>query len=414
VVRRYGDLASFRAGPARVYVVGHPDLAREVLETAGELFPKGSGSDDAKRLLGEGLLVSSGEMHEAERRRLDPLFTAELVPDHAGTVVAQAERLGARWRDGATIDAFDDMLDTTSKVIMRTLTGHLDEEEAARIARALATTAGSFWRLFLPFSRTIDRSPLRGSRRFREAREAVDAFLYERIAAVHAGAGARDGLLADMVGRPDPATGEPMSDFLVRSESLNLFLAARATTATGITWTWYLLSQHPEIEARFHAELDEVLGDGAPAREDLPRLRYTRMVFAESLRVYPPAWILKRQASADHLLGEWTVPAGANVLVSPYVIHHDPRFFLEPDRFDPERMAPEGLRRRHRYAYFPFGGGAQGCIGHEFAWMEGPLILATLGRRWRLRHVPGHRVALSPKVTLKPRYGMRMTVHARG
>ena len=414
LARTYGDVSSFRAGPAKVYLVAHPDLAQAVLETRGANFGKGSGSENAKRMLGEGLLVSSGATHEQERRRLEPLFTPEAVADHADVVAAQAERLSDRWVPGATIDAFDDMLHTTSYVIMRTLTGRLDEEEAAKIAEALAANAAAFWRLFLPFSKTIEKLPLPGSRRALAARRTVDDFLYGRIRGFREDDEVPDSLLAKMLLAHDPRDDSTMSDFLARSESINLFLAARATTATGLTWTWYLLSNHPEVEARLHAEVDEVLGDRLPTREDLPRLRYTTMVFSESLRVYPPAWILKRQAGEPDELGGWGVPSGATVIVSPYVIHRDPRFHPEPERFDPDRFEPDRTSGWHPYAYFPFGGGALKCLGDHFAWMEGPLILATLARRWRLRLVPGHPVAPSPKVTLKPKHGMRMTLEARG
>jgi cytochrome P450 len=389
-------------------LLNHPDLAQDVLETHGRKFEKGGGSEKAKRLLGEGLLVSGSEIHDRQREIMEPLFTAEAVKAYADVVVPEAVRVSGQWTPGQQVDVFEHMLRITSNVIMLTLTGHLDQAEADRIALALAQNAASFWRLFLPFSRTMERLPLRGSRRAVEARRTVDEFLFDRIARGHSG---NDSLLAKMLAAP--AHGSAMADRQARDESMNLFLAARATTATGLTWTWYLLSQNPEAEERLHKEVDEVLGERAPTAEDLSSLTYTRMVFAESLRLLPPAWVLKREALQDHELAGYHIPAGSTVITSPYVVHRDARFWPDPTRYDPERFAPQSELGRHPYAYFPFAGGPKRCLGDDFAWMEATLVLATVARKWQARLVPGHRVELSPRVTLKPKYGMQMVLEER-
>jgi cytochrome P450 len=191
---------------------------------------------------------------------------------------------------------------------------------------------------------------------------------------------------------------------------MTLLLAGHETTSNALTWTWYLLSQNEAAQERWRDELRQVLGDRPPAMDDVPALRYTEMVLAESMRLYPPAWGLGRRALRDVVLGGYRVREGCVVALVPYVMHRDPRWWPDPLRFDPERFTAEAKAARPRFAYFPFGGGARSCIGEPFAWMEGVLLLATIGQRWRLRLVPGHPVEPQAMITLRPRYGMRMTV----
>src|SRR5262249_131310 len=204
-----------------------------------------------------------------------------------------------------------------------------------------------------------------------------------------------------------------MTDLQLRDEAITIFLAGHETTANALTWTWYLLSEHPHIEAKLHQELDSVLDGRLPTIDDFPRLRYTEMVIAEALRLYPPAWILGRRALKDYKLGPYVVPAGAIVILSPYVMHHDPRYFQDPFRLDPDRWTPEARAARPQFSYFPFGGGPRRCIGEGFALMEGVMVLATLARNWILRRVPDHPIALQPLITLRPKHGMRMVLTRR-
>jgi cytochrome P450 len=204
-----------------------------------------------------------------------------------------------------------------------------------------------------------------------------------------------------------------MTDLQLRDEVMTLFLAGHETTANALAWTFYLLSENPEPEARLHAELDRVLEGRLPTVDDLPHLRYTEQVLAESMRLYPPAWALGRRAIRDVEIGGCPVPAGSFALVSAFITQRDPRFYPDPLRFDPERFAPEARAARLKFAYFPFGGGARQCIGEPFAWMEGTLLLAVLAQKWRLRLAPGQNVQVQPLITLRPRYGMRMRVEAR-
>jgi cytochrome P450 len=204
-----------------------------------------------------------------------------------------------------------------------------------------------------------------------------------------------------------------MTDQQLRDEAMTIFLAGHETTANALTWTWYLLSQNPEAEAKFHAEIDEVLGGQSPTAEHYPRLRYTEMVFAEAMRLYPPAWIIGRRALNDYQLNGYQVPDRSIILMSQYLMHHNPKYFSEPDRFDPERWTPEAREARPKFSYFPFGGGPRLCIGESFAWMEGVLVMAALARKWQMRLIPGHPVELQPLVTLRPKHGMKMKLERR-
>jgi Cytochrome P450 len=204
-----------------------------------------------------------------------------------------------------------------------------------------------------------------------------------------------------------------MTDLQVRDEVMTLFLAGHETTANALTWTWYLLSQNPDAERKLHEELDITLGDRLPTLEDLDKLPYTRMVFTESMRLYPPVWAVARRAIDDYEVGGYKVAAGSVIFMCQNVVHYDPRYFPDPLKFAPERWTPEREVSLPRFAYFPFGGGPRRCIGESFAWMEGVLVLATLARKWKMRLLPGHPVGLQPLITLRPKYGMRMTLERR-
>ncbi len=286
--------------------------------------------------------------------------------------------------------------------------------EAAEIGHSLTTIISLFHRFNMPFSGLVQKLPLPSNIRFQRARARLDRTIYRVIAERRASGGDRGDLLSMLLLATDEeGDGTGMTDLQLRDELMTLFLAGHETTANALTWTFYLLSQNPGAEDELHAELDRALGGRPPAAEDLPALRYTEQVFAESMRLYPPAWALGRRAVRDVEIGGRSIPAQAFVVVSALLTQRDPRFYPDPLRFDPERFAPEARAARPKFAYFPFGGGARQCIGEPFAWMEGTLLLATLAQKWRLRLAPGQRVEPQPLITLRPRYGMRMIVEAR-
>jgi cytochrome P450 len=412
VVRRHGDVAFFEVGPFRVYLLSHPDHVRDVLVVNHRKFRKGQGLQEARRILGDGLLTSEGDLHRRQRRLINPVFHHDRVAGYGEAMAAHAEARASLWREGQVLDVHREMMALTLAIVGKTLFGaEVGEEAARRVGVALSGALDTFNRFFLPFQRVLDRLPLPSNRRLAEARRTVDEVVYGMIRE-RRGSGDRGDLLALLMAAEEEGGGT-MTDGQVRDEAVTLFLAGHETTANALAWTWYLLSQHPEAEARVHAEVDRVVGDALPTVADLAALEYTGRVVAEALRLYPPSWAIGRRAVEDHQVGGYPVPAGSLCILSPYVVHHDPRWFPDPWGFDPDRWTPEAVARRPRHAYFPFGAGPRMCIGEEFAWMEMKLVVATLARRWRLRLAPGARVALRPQITLRPRYGMPMVAERR-
>lgn len=414
LARQYGDVAGFRLGRRRLYLLSHPDLVREVLVARHRDFIKSYALQRSRVLLGEGLLTSEGEFHLRQRRLSQPVFHRERIEGYGRVMAEYAQRAAARWRDGARVDVAAEMARLTLAIVGRTLFDADVEDEADELGLALTDAMLLFDRLTIPFSEWLDRLPLPGTRRFFRARERLDATMY-RFIDEHRRGGDRGDLLSMLMhARDEEGDGGRMTDRQLRDEALTLFLAGHETTANALTWTWYLLSQHPHVEERLHAELDALPGGRAPGPDDLPRLVYTRGVLAESMRLFPPAWVIGRQPLVDVEIGGYRIPAGTIVMMSPWVVQRDARFWPDPLRFDPGRWTPGAEAARHRFAYFPFGAGPRKCIGEGFAWMEGVLVLATLAQHWRARLVPGHPVETQPLITLRPRHGMRMTLERRG
>jgi len=412
---RYGDIARVPLGSETLYLFSHPDLVRDVLVTNHRNFHKGRGLERAKILLGEGLLTSEGDFHLRQRRLAQPAFHRQRVAAYGTTMATYAASRRDRWQSGATIDAHQEMMALTLAIVGKTLFDADVEHEAAEIGAALATTFESFsFGFFLPFGELLERLPLPATLRFRKARARLDATIYRLIEERRRTGGDRGDLLSMLLLAQDTeGDGGGMTDLQLRDEAMTIFLAGHETTANALTWTWYLLSQHPAVEARLHAEIDSALGGRLPTADDLALLPYTRMVLAESMRLYPPAWLVGRRALGPFESNGYTIPGRSIILVSQYVMHRDARWFPDPERFDPERFTPERQAERPKFAYFPFGGGPRVCIGEQFAWMEGIIALATIAQRWKLRLVSGHPVALQPIVTLRPKHGIRMTVEAR-
>ena len=412
----YGDIARVPLGPETVYLFNHPDLVRDVLVTHHRNFHKGRGLERAKRLLGTGLLTSEGDLHLRQRRLAQPAFHRQRVAAYGATMASYGAMRRDRWRDGAVIDAHREMMALTLAIVGKTLFDADVEDEAAEIGAALATTFESFnFGFFLPFSELLERLPLPATLRFRKARARLDATIYRMIEERRRSGADRGDLLSMLLLAQDTeGDGSGMTDLQLRDEAMTIFLAGHETTANALTWTWYLLSQHPDVEARLHAEIDSALGDRLPGADDVARLPYTRMVLAESMRLYPPAWIVGRRALGPFDANGYEIPARSIILLSQYVVHRDPRWFPDPERFDPERFTPDHQASRPKFAYFPFGGGPRVCVGEQFAWMESVILLATIAQRWKLRVVAGHPVALQPIITLRPKFGMRMTIERRG
>lgn len=415
LAREHGDIVPFRLGPQRALLLNHPDLIKDALVTRADYFHKGRALQRSKRLLGEGLLTSEGEHHRRQRRLAQPAFHRKRIESYGAAMVDYAARDSARWQEGETLDVAHEMMRLTLAIVGKTLFDAEVESDTDEIGVALTELLELFQMLLLPYSEYLERLPLPANRRFARARASLDAVIYRIIDERRASGADRGDLLSMLLlAQDEEGAGGSMTDKQIRDEALTIFLAGHETTANALAWTWYLLSQNPEAEARLHAELDAVLDGGRlPTVEDLPQLRYTEMILAESMRLYPPAWVIGRLAIKDYAVDGYVAREGTLVLISQYVMHRDPRFFPEPLRFAPERFAPEAKEARPQYAYFPFGGGARRCIGEGFAWMEGTLIIAAIARRWRMRLVPGHAVVTHPRITLRAKHGIRMALEDR-
>jgi cytochrome P450 len=409
----HGDIVYFRFGPQDVFFLNHPDYIKDVLVTHHQSFMKGRALQRAKRLLGEGLLTSEGDFHRRQRRLAQPAFHRARIASYGAVMTAYAERATSDWQDGATLDISQEMMRLTLAIVGKTLFDADVESEADEIGAALTSVMELFDFLLMPFSELLEKLPLPlpHVRRFQKAKERLDSTIYRIIEERRRSNEDRGDLLSMLLSAKDEeGDGGQMSDLQVRDEVMTIFLAGHETTANALTWTWYLLSQHPEIEAKLHEELDAVLDGRQPTFEDVQSLRYTEMVLAESMRLYPPAWAIGRLALHDYEIGGYTIPAKSLVLLSPYVTQRDARYFPEPTRFDPERWTQQVRESRPQFSYFPFGGGPRRCIGEGFAWMEGILLIAMIARDWRMRLVPNHRVETMPVITLRPKHGMRMTL----
>jgi len=410
----YGDISHVSMAGEHLFLLNHPNLVRDVLVTNQRNFLKGRGLERARRILGQGLLTSEGAQHLRQRRLMQPTFHRDRISTYASVMTEYADRVQRGWHDGATIDAAQEMNRLTLLIVGKTLFDADVESHAKNVGTALTAVMGSFWMTMLPFFDVMEHLPLPAFRRSKKARAELDRIIYGMIDERRKNPSDRGDLLSMLLmAQDEEAGGAGMTDQQVRDEAMTIFLAGHETTANALSWTWYLLSGAPDVEARLHEEVDRVLGGRLPTLADLPNLPYVEQVVTESMRLYPPAWIIGRRAIDDYPVREYMVPARSIVVVSPYILQRDERFFAEPERFRPERWTPEFKASLPPFAYFPFGGGARRCIGESFAWMELVLVMSTLAQRWRMRLVPGHPVAPQPVVTLRIKHGLKMTLEAR-
>ena len=413
LARTYGDVVSYRMGGEQMFFVNDPQHIKDILVTYNKSFMKGRGLQRAKRILGEGLLTSEGAIHLRQRRLMQPAFHRDRIAAYGTAMVAHAERMRGAWVDGRTLDVAGEMNRLTLSIVGKTLFDADVESQATEVGDALTGVMGTFWMMMLPFADVIERLPVPKLRRARMARVRLDAIIYRMIADRRASGRDHGDLLSMLLGAQDEDDGGVMTDQQVRDEAMTIFLAGHETTANALTWLWYLLSGAPDVEAKLHAEVDRVLQGRLPTLADVPSLPYIERVVTESMRLYPPAWIIGRRALTDYQVGAYVVPARSIIILSPYVTQRDPRYYADAERFVPDRWTPEFRARLPKFAYFPFGGGPRQCIGESFAWMELILVVATIAQQWRLRLVPGHPVVPQPLVTLRTKHGMRMTVEKR-
>jgi cytochrome P450 len=409
LARSYGDLASYRMGGELIFFANHPRYIKDLLVTDSRNFTKSRALERSKRLLGDGLLTSEGAVHLRQRRLMQPAFHRERIASYGRTMVFYADRMRRAWSSGAVLDVSEEMMRLTLSIAGKTLFDVDVGSQAAEVGRALTEVMESFWLSLMPFADLLERLPAGRLRRARLARHRLDKIIYGMIAERRSNPRDRGDLLSMLLLAQDDDDGSAMTDLQVRDEAMTILLAGHETTANALTWTWYLLSQSPELEAKMRAEVDCVLRGQLPTVADIPSLRLVENVVTEAMRLYPPAWAIGRRAIEPYPIGGYLAPARTIVLISPWVMHRDARFFPDPERFDPERWTPEFKAALPRLAYFPFGAGPRQCIGESFAWMELVLVVAAFAQHWKLRLVPGHPVVPRPLVTLRTRHGMRMT-----
>jgi cytochrome P450 len=415
-VREYGDAVRVAIGPKTLYIFNHPDHAKHVLADNAANYHKGIGYTEAKRALGDGLLTSEGALWKEQRRTIQPVFQHKRIAARAGVIVDEAlelvERLRPHQGAGRPVDVLDEITALTLGVLGSTL---------------LDADLGAFESIGHSFEAVQDQAmfemetlglvpqwlPLKGQRQFRAARadldRIVDILVAQRKAtAVESG----DDVLTRLIASTAKETDKRVADRRMRDELVTLLLAGHETTASTVGWTLNLVSGHPEVRRRLHEEAVAVYGDRRPVYEDLNRLRYTHMVLEEAMRLYPPVWILPRRAVADDEVGGYHVPAGAEVLICPYTLHRHPRYWPEPDRFNPDRFDPDLPSDRPRYAHIPFGAGPRFCVGNHLGMMEATFIISALMRDLLLEKVPGHEVKPEPMMSLRLGGGLPLTVHS--
>jgi len=450
--RTYGDLAGFKFGPQKVYLVSRPEWIEDILVKSAGKFAKGIALERAKVLLGNGLLTAAGQEHLKHRRMIQPLFHRQHVQGFADTFVRHA----ARWRDqvtpGAALDITREMSGLTLGIIGETMFSSDVQRDADEVRAALTDAVSNFAYAFIPGLDYLQKLPLPVFVRMRTARERLNRVIHRVIADRRSGnpkkglPSPKPDLISMLLAARDPENPNEggMGDTQIRDEAMTIFLAGHETTANAMAWTWHLLGAAPEVERRLHEELDRVLRqpqegvastagdrgvasttsdsgvastagdrgvastDRTPTMEDVPKLEWTRAIISESMRLFPPAWTMGRRVLEDHVIGGHTIAKDSLVILSQWVVHRDPRWWPEPDAFQPERwLAPTD---RPKYAYFPFGGGTRVCIGEAFAWTEAVLLLATIAQRWRFAAVAAP--TPEPRITLRPK-GLFMTTVQR-
>ena len=407
----YGDLSRIAYAGIDAVLVAHPDHVREVMVTQQKAMRKGPGLQRLRPLLGNSLLIADHEDHRRLRRLSQPAFSKQNLSGYDRHITEEASLIAATWVDGGEVDMSEEMMTLTLRIVARALLGADMTGSVTAVAEALEAALALWQKGFNPFTRLLHELPTPTRRRFRRAKAEMDRIVDSLVRTHRLGEGRADNLLGMLTAATDEESGTGLSDQELRNEVITMMMAGHETTANAMTWTWYLLSQHAEVEARMHAEIDAVLGERLPSAADLESLVYTRRVLTEAMRLYPPAWSTSRTALEPIELGGHRIPKGTLLFVSQWICHRDPRWFDEPEVFRPERWN-DGWQPR-KGAYFPFGAGPRQCIGERFAWMEGVLLLAFLGRRWRFRLVEGHRVVPQAMVTLRPKYGMAMIAESR-
>ncbi|SOD78414.1 Cytochrome P450 [Spirosoma fluviale] len=405
--RKQDRIVHLRIGGRNQYLVFQPEDSKHILQENNRNYGRSPAFEVLKIFLGNGLLTSDGDFWRRQRRLAQPAFHRQKLAALAETMIAET----ADWLDTLKsadltqpVNVSQAFMDVTMRIVCKTLFGSDTSGKLDGLSHALDSLN------YLANSRML--SPIRfpmswptpNNQRSKRAQRQVDTFIYGLIDQRRKQHEDKDDLLGMLLSAEDEETGERMSDQQLRDECVTIFSAGHETTAVSMAWTIYLLTKHPDILTRLQAESQTVLGDARiPPADAFRRLIYTLQVVQESLRLYPPAWIMSRRAREDDHIGPYTIPAGDTALVCPYLLHRDPANWPEPERFDPDRFAPGGPKDKlHSYAYLPFGGGPRLCIGNQFALMEMQILLALFVRRFDINRASGQTITPKPLITLRP------------
>lgn len=416
--RQYGDVVRFRfGGTIQAYLLAHPDHVKHVLQDNHRNYRKDPVSyEKLKPTVGEGLLTSEGDRWLRQRRLIQPSFHRQRIATLGAVMTGSTLAMLDRWKtyldNRQPFDVSAEMMRLTLEIVSKSLFGADVGRDADAVGRAVAFASRHTNERMQSYFELPQRLPLPGNRRFRSELKVLDSVVFRLIDQRRKSGQEMGDLLAMLLDAHDEGSDQRMTDRQLRDEVMTIFLAGHETTSIALSWTWYLLSGHPDVARRLRSELADVLGGRPPMVDDLASLPYTRQVIEESLRLYPPAWIVARSPLADDTVGGYWIPAGKAVWLSPYVTHRHPAFWENPEGFDPERFSAERSEGRSRYAYFPFGGGPRQCIGNSFALQEAQLVLATVAQRYHLDLLPGHPIVLDPLITLRPRHGIWVTLRS--
>ena len=417
LTQHYGHVVRVSILNQEGYLLNHPDDVKHVLQSHSSNYSKDVYAlKFLKVLLGEGLLTNEGASWLQQRRLMQPAFHRKRLSALSTIMTNATSGMLERWQDstqhGEVLDIAQEMMQLTLRNVGLALLSSDLSDEMDSLGQAFATYRTLLMQyLFMPFPPLSMPTPR--NRRLQATISVLDTVIKGIISERRKQNIDTGDLLSTLLQTRDEETGEGMTDQQVRDEVMTLLLAGHETTATLLIWTWYLLSQHPEVEDRLHTELDEVLAGQLPTVEHLPRLSYTRMILEETLRLYPSTFSMSRKALTDDEIGGYAIPAKSTILLCPYTTHRHPAFWENPNVFDPERFSPERAAGRLHFAYFPFGGGPRQCIGNTFALMEAQLILATVAQRYTLRLVSDHKVEPEVLLTIRPRHGLPMTLQQR-
>ena len=418
--RLYGDLVHYRALEGHIYQFNHPALVQELMVDNERRNRRAIVMQQARAILGDGLLTSEEPLHMRQRRMAAPAFHRQRIAAYAEVIAGYAAEITERWQPGAA-DLHPHMLLLALRIVGKCMFNIDAESEARKIAAAVDAFMVPPPPAFIPFKEQLQKLPFGPMIKIRKGIHDLDAILYGIIAERRRAPGDRGDLLSMLMETEDleettPGADTQMSDKQVRDECLTVILAGHETTADALSFTLWMLAKYPEAQEAVHEESVRVLGARRPQAADYFELRYAYMVFAESMRMYPPVWVLGRSCGPEpYQFRGFTIPPGATLLAPQVVLHRDPRFWQDPERFDPLRFSEEKKQTRPKFAYFPFGGGSRQCIGESLAWMEGVFVLATIFRYWRVHPAPGAPEVLpvSPAINLRPKHGLPLVLERR-